>query len=93
MRTCFLCKSTEDQHEIVESYGEWGHSDCIEEAIAIGQEQEREMREMMSHHGEYERDYQRGYTRACLYCGEGASPGTEFCSSSCVAKFTDGDWD
>ena len=47
----------------------------------------------MSHHGEYERDYQRGYTRACLYCGEGASAGTEFCSMSCANKFTDGDWE
>ena len=48
---------------------------------------------MMSHYGEYERDYQRGYTRACLHCGEGSAAGTEFCSRSCADKFTDGEWD
>lgn len=93
MKTCFLCKSTEDQNEIVESYGEFGHQDCITDAIEDAKDQERQWQEQMSHYGEYERDYQRGYTRACLYCGEGASPGTEFCSVSCVNKFTNGDSD
>ena len=93
MKTCFICRTTEHQGEIIKSYGEFGHSYCIEDAIADAKDQEREYREQMSHHGEYERDYQRGYTRACLYCGEGASPGTEFCSTSCVSKFSDGDWD
>lgn len=91
IKKCFLCKSTDDQDEIIDSYGEWGHQDCISDAIADAKDQEREFREQMSHHGEYERDYQRGYTRACLYCGEGSAPGTEFCSTSCVSKFTDGE--
>jgi len=93
IKECFLCKEKDDQHEIIETYGEWGHRDCVEDAIAMGKEQERDEREMRSHHGEYERDYQRGYTRACLHCGEGSAPGTEFCSRSCADKFTDGDWD
>jgi len=93
IKECFLCKSKDDQHEIIETYGEFGHQDCISDAIADAKDQEREWKEIQSHHGEYERDYQRGYTRACLHCGEGASPGTEFCSMSCANKFTDGDWD
>ena len=93
IKTCFICKTTEDQGEIIETYGEFGHQDCISDAIADARDQDREYREQMSHHAEYERDYQRGYTRACLYCGEGASAGTEFCSVSCVNKFTDGNWD
>jgi predicted nucleic acid-binding Zn ribbon protein len=35
----------------------------------------------------------KGNIMYCLYCGDKASQGTQFCSRSCVEKFTNGDWD
>lgn len=53
-RKCEICNGTEEQNQFVQTYGEWFHEDCLDDAIADAEIQEQEHREMMRHHGEYD---------------------------------------